>query len=83
MAQSKTPGKQHDVQNDSDVSRISVIPKSFTGEIYVRSLAILTAVLNFARLRHRWPKLTSGFWYVWFLHLILKTNSILSILRFF
>ena len=33
MAQSKTPGKQHDVQNDSDLSRISVvIPKSFTEE---------------------------------------------------
>ena len=32
---------------------------------------------------HKWPKLTSGFCYVWFLHLILKINSILSILRFF
>lgn len=33
IAQSKTPGKQHDVQNDSDLSRIFVvIPKSFTEE---------------------------------------------------
>ena len=33
IAQSRTPGKQHDVQNDSDLSRIFVvIPKSFTEE---------------------------------------------------